>query len=315
MLTFITRLQVYNLLRVLLPSVDPDDRDRLELLVSLLWWQNDSAQCVHEDVFDSVEAGVCESEMSLLETTARKAAEAAAASELQAAGVLAVRQAQAEAANPVLRLLGAQQRLVAVQKRREELKAGTGDEKASAEDLAGSLIDLVAAEGDLESAALVASEVLGESVDAFFRLGRAAGAADDELQLAVDTINTFPTSVAIDLVLRSNVSAIFRAVDRAVAAASASVPAAAAAAVDELPLDFRRHGGPVAADEPFIVGEAGPELFIPDRAGRIIPNKGFGGGQSIVVNVNDSTTTDLAADLSTGLTAAQITQQVEMLRV
>ena len=63
------------------------------------------------------------------------------------------------------------------------------------------------------------------------------------------------------------------------------------------------------------MGEAGPELFIPDRAGRIIPNGGSVGGQSIVVNVNDSTTTDLAADLSAGLIAAQITQQVELLRV
>jgi hypothetical protein len=34
----------------------------------------------------------------------------------------------------------------------------------------------------------------------------------------------------------------------------------------------RRLGGPVAAGSPYIVGEAGPELFVPTMPGRIIPN-------------------------------------------
>ena len=37
-----------------------------------------------------------------------------------------------------------------------------------------------------------------------------------------------------------------------------------------------------------IVGERGPELFVPDRAGTIIPNNQLGGGTSIVVNVDAS---------------------------
>lgn len=40
----------------------------------------------------------------------------------------------------------------------------------------------------------------------------------------------------------------------------------------------RAHGGPVASGKPYIVGEVGPELFIPDTAGRIDP--GFAGGGS-----------------------------------
>lgn len=32
------------------------------------------------------------------------------------------------------------------------------------------------------------------------------------------------------------------------------------------------HGGPVTAGRPFIVGERGPELFVPSRSGRIVPN-------------------------------------------
>jgi len=34
----------------------------------------------------------------------------------------------------------------------------------------------------------------------------------------------------------------------------------------------RQHGGPVTAGTPYVVGEAGPELFVPDRAGTVIPN-------------------------------------------
>ena len=38
-------------------------------------------------------------------------------------------------------------------------------------------------------------------------------------------------------------------------------------------------GGPVVADRPAIIGERGPELFVPHSAGTIVPNdKAFGGG-------------------------------------
>lgn len=37
-------------------------------------------------------------------------------------------------------------------------------------------------------------------------------------------------------------------------------------------LQFREKGGPVKAGQPYIVGEKRPELFIPDRSGRIEPN-------------------------------------------
>jgi hypothetical protein len=43
----------------------------------------------------------------------------------------------------------------------------------------------------------------------------------------------------------------------------------------------RAAGGPVNAGDPYMVGERGPELFVPRTAGRIIPN-GTGGGQAPV---------------------------------
>ena len=48
------------------------------------------------------------------------------------------------------------------------------------------------------------------------------------------------------------------------------------------------NGGRPPVGKASIVGERGPELFVPDRAGTIIPNNQLGGGTSIVVNVDAS---------------------------
>ena len=49
----------------------------------------------------------------------------------------------------------------------------------------------------------------------------------------------------------------------------------------------RRAGGPVSASNPYIVGEVGPELFVPRTAGTIIPNNQLGmGGGATTVNYN-----------------------------
>ena len=51
----------------------------------------------------------------------------------------------------------------------------------------------------------------------------------------------------------------------------------------------RALGGPVSAGTPYMVGERGPELFMPSRGGSIIPNNALGGGgTSVVVNVDAS---------------------------
>ena len=49
-------------------------------------------------------------------------------------------------------------------------------------------------------------------------------------------------------------------------------------------------GGPVMANKPFVVGEKGPELFVPSSSGNIIPNHQLGGGtsQNITINAVDT---------------------------
>lgn len=47
-------------------------------------------------------------------------------------------------------------------------------------------------------------------------------------------------------------------------------------------------GGPVAGGTPYIVGEQGPELFVPKMAGTIVPNGAFGGQSRVAIDVQPS---------------------------
>ena len=48
----------------------------------------------------------------------------------------------------------------------------------------------------------------------------------------------------------------------------------------------RALGGPVMGNTPYIVGERGPELFVPNSSGKIVPNNELGGGNNITIHVN-----------------------------
>jgi hypothetical protein len=54
---------------------------------------------------------------------------------------------------------------------------------------------------------------------------------------------------------------------------------------------FRAMGGPVSGGSPYVVGEKGPELFVPHASGTIVPNNKMSGGSgsgsgSVTVNYN-----------------------------
>jgi hypothetical protein len=48
----------------------------------------------------------------------------------------------------------------------------------------------------------------------------------------------------------------------------------------------RSHGGPVAAGRGYLVGERGPELFVPSSGGRIEPNSGRARDVRVSINVS-----------------------------
>ena len=70
----------------------------------------------------------------------------------------------------------------------------------------------------------------------------------------------------------------------------------------------RALGGSVSAKTPYMVGERGPELFMPSRAGQIIPNSelrgGGGGGNVIHINARQSTPGTAAAAVNAALRMA-----------
>ena len=56
-----------------------------------------------------------------------------------------------------------------------------------------------------------------------------------------------------------------------------------------LPVEMRQSGGPLGAGRAAIVGEGGPELFVPRSAGHVVPNGQFGGGVTVNQTINLST--------------------------
>lgn len=72
---------------------------------------------------------------------------------------------------------------------------------------------------------------------------------------------------------------------------------------------FRANGGPVNARQSYVVGEKGPELFVPSRSGHIIPNDQMGSkGESIVINQTINVSAGVAQTVR-----AEIRQMMPML--
>lgn len=52
------------------------------------------------------------------------------------------------------------------------------------------------------------------------------------------------------------------------------------------PSQWRADGGPVTRNQPYVVGERGPEMFVPGQSGTIVPNHALGGGGGgVTINV------------------------------
>lgn len=70
----------------------------------------------------------------------------------------------------------------------------------------------------------------------------------------------------------------------------------------------RASGGQVSANQPYIVGEKGPELFMPSGSGSIIPNGKLGGG-NVIVNLSGTFYSDSEAAEKMGDQIARIIEQ------
>jgi TP901 family phage tail tape measure protein len=80
-----------------------------------------------------------------------------------------------------------------------------------------------------------------------------------------------------------------------------------------LGIPARAMGGPVSGGQPYLVGERGPELFVPSSSGRVEPNSSLGGTTNIYITVN--LTGGSAADRRSGQQiASEVAQRVEQAR-
>lgn len=83
-------------------------------------------------------------------------------------------------------------------------------------------------------------------------------------------------------------------------------------ATNEIYLGHKALGGPVSAMTPYIVGERGPELFMPSSNGTIIPNNQLNKGQQITTNINGTINIGSEVDADNFLRRLTYNQELSM---
>ena len=131
---------------------------------------------------------------------------------------------------------------------------------------------------------------LSDSMKALGEHNRKAFEASKALAVAEAIMNTYAMAVAAFKSL-AVIPVVGPALGAAAAAAAIATGFAQVSAIKSQQYTGpREKGGPVGPNQSFLVGEKGPELFMPNAGGTIVPNNQLGSGE---VNVNfNITTTD-----------------------
>lgn len=79
-------------------------------------------------------------------------------------------------------------------------------------------------------------------------------------------------------------------------------------------LGFKAMGGPVTSGSPYVVGEKGPELFVPNSSGSIIPNSKMGSGSGGAGGTSVNITYNIASGVSRSDLAPILEQQRKLLK-
>jgi len=151
---------------------------------------------------------------------------------------------------------------------------------------------------DLKALQLAAAEVaLSASSKMFDDMAGMAKAFGGEQSAAYKTIfamsKAFAVADATVKILQGITSALYLPYPANIVAMGSVIAATATivSSIQAVKLEFGGEkvlGGPVTSDKAFLVGEKGPEMFVPSRGGNIIPNDALGGGSGgnvrIVIN-------------------------------
>jgi hypothetical protein len=122
----------------------------------------------------------------------------------------------------------------------------------------------------LEGRTLSASEKAQAQVGALEDLAGKFPTLRPLIQGYIDKLNEVPPSKATDVSVNDRASAVLANILRQLARISGQRYVADVSAGGAEP---HAKGGPVAAGMPYLVGEEGPELFVPKRSGTIVPNR------------------------------------------
>jgi tape measure domain-containing protein len=87
----------------------------------------------------------------------------------------------------------------------------------------------------------------------------------------------------------------FRTLPSRISSSISSATTGAASKIKGL-LGFRAEGGPVSAGNPYIVGEKGPELFVPSGNGNIVPNNQISNSATVNFYGNINNTSNASLD-------------------
>ena len=118
-----------------------------------------------------------------------------------------------------------------------------------------------------------------DSLQALSGINRNAFEAYKRFQMAEATIN------AIKGASRAFADYSFP-ISLAVAASSLAKGMALVAQINSQSYSGREHGGAVSRGKPYMVGEAGREMFVPNQSGNIVPNDQLGRAVNVNFNIN-----------------------------
>lgn len=100
-----------------------------------------------------------------------------------------------------------------------------------------------------------------------------------------------------------------QAIKTAIETARASIGGGSGAAIPA-PAGARANGGPVMGGEAYLVGERGPELFMPSRNGNIVPNNALGGPRNVTVSVMEGATINVSNEADERRLAQTVASQI-----
>lgn len=198
----------------------------------------------------------------------------------------AARDAFLEAADPAFAAANAMERLRDAEKALADVRE---DSEASAEDVISAELDLYEARLNTQAALNNLDEA--SLIRVFDTLAAAMGGSTEDARELLEALGLLD-----GLTVTTVVETEFRTVG--------SPPAGSSVGGGGGRVGARARGGPVTGGEPYLVGERGPELFVPESSGQIVPNHQIGGNTNLTQNFYQVPGGNISDDIQRGLLIA-----------